>query len=92
MGGLLAELPWFLGGNEDEAQQYLERAIQADSDYTNARLLLGKLFVKQKRIEEAKQQLKAVLAATHPHYPYNWAHTFRPEAERLLHSLEEARP
>ena len=30
MGGLLIELPWFLGGDEQKAQAYLERAIVAD--------------------------------------------------------------
>lgn len=90
MGGLLMELPWFLGGDEKKAQEYFERAITADGNFTNARILLAKLYKKQDRIEEAKKQLEAVIHAEHPHYPYTWARKFKPEAERLLKELAEA--
>jgi tetratricopeptide (TPR) repeat protein len=89
MGGLLADLPWFLGGRMDEAERYLHRAIQADSRYTNARLLLAKLYLKQGRVREAREQLNGVLTVVNPHYPYHWRRKFRPEAERLLQSLEQ---
>ena len=68
MGGLLMELPWFLGGDEKKAQQYLERAIASDGNFTNARLLLAKLYNKQGRADDAKRQLEAVLHAENPHY------------------------
>ena len=87
MGGLLMELPWFLGGDEKSAQEYLERAIAADGNFTNARILLAKLYKNQDRIEDAKQQLEAVIHAEHPHYPYAWMRKFKPEAERLLRQL-----
>jgi tetratricopeptide (TPR) repeat protein len=87
MGGLLMELPWFLGGDEKEAQAYLERAIAADGNFTNARILLAKLYQKQDRIDEAKAQLEAVINAKHPHYPYTWTRKFKPEAEQLLKEL-----
>jgi hypothetical protein len=88
MGGLLAELPWFLGGDVRAAEDYLKRAIAVDGDYTNARLLLAKLLIKQDRLEQASQQLRAVIQADHPHYPYTWERLFKPEAERLLQSLK----
>jgi hypothetical protein len=90
LGGLLAELPWVLGGREDEAERFLKQAIQVDSNYTNARLLLAKLYVKQDRTEEAKEQLAALLHTPHPYYPFHWRHHFKPEAERLLQSLERS--
>ena len=89
MGGLLMELPWFLGGDEKRAQEYLERAIAADGNFTNARILLAKLYKKQDRIVDAKKQLEAVIHAEHPHYPYAWAGKFKPEAEWLLKELME---
>ncbi len=46
MGGLLVELPWFLGGDEKNAQEYLEQAIAADGNYTKARILLATLYKK----------------------------------------------
>ena len=87
MGGLLMELPWFLGGNEKLAQEHLERAIAADGNFTNARILLAKLYKKQDRIDEAKKQLEAVIHAEHPHYPYTWSRKFKPEAGRMLKEL-----
>jgi predicted Zn-dependent protease len=87
MGGLLAELPWFLGGDEKEAQQYLERAVTADGNYTHARILLAKLYLKHNRIRDARQQLDAVIHARAPHYPYTWRQKFKPEAEALLEKL-----
>ncbi|MGQ0809912.1 MAG: tetratricopeptide repeat protein [Nitrospiraceae bacterium] len=88
MGGLLAELPWFLGGDTTAAEEYLRRALASDSYYTNAHLLLAKLLIKQDRIGEARQHLLAIIHADHPHYPYTWARTFKPEAERLLAGLQ----
>ena len=89
MGGLFMELPWFLGGDEKKAQEYLERAIASDGNFTNARILLAKLYKKQDRIEESKKQLEAVIHAEHPHYPYTWVRKFKPEAERLLKDMAE---
>ena len=92
MGGLLMELPSFLGGDEKKAQQYLERAIASDGNFTNARLLLAKLYNKQGRADDAIRQLEAVLHAENPHYRYAWERTYKPEAERLLKTLDKSRP
>lgn len=87
MGGLLMELPWFLGGEEKKAQEYLERAIAADGNFTNARILVAKIYKKQGRVDEAKRQLVAVIQAESPHYRYAWERIYRPEAERLLSEM-----
>lgn len=68
MGGLLIELPWFLGGDEKQAQAYLERAIAVDGNYTKARILVAKLYQKQSRIADVKIQLEVVIRADRPHY------------------------
>jgi hypothetical protein len=87
MGGLMMELPWFLGGSEKAAQEYLERAIAADGNYANARMMLATLYRKQGRVEEARNQLTAVVQAEHPHYRYTWERKYKPEAERMLREL-----
>jgi Flp pilus assembly protein TadD len=84
MGGLLIELPWFLGGNEKKAQQYLERAVAADGNYTKAHLLLATLYRKQGRLEYAKRHLEAVIHADQPRYRYSWERHYKPQAERML--------
>lgn len=87
MGGMLLELPRFLGGSEKKAQAYLERAIAADGNYANARMLVAKLYRKQGRIEDARTQLTAVVQAEHPHYRYTWERKYKPEAEQMLKEL-----
>jgi tetratricopeptide (TPR) repeat protein len=89
MGGLLMELPWFLGGDEKKAQEYLERAIAADGNFTNARLLVARLYKKQGRNADAKLQLEAVIGADHPHYRFAWERIYKPQAQRLLKELEK---
>jgi tetratricopeptide (TPR) repeat protein len=91
MGGLLMELPWWLGGDEKKAQTYLERAVSADGNFTLARIHLAKLYRKQGRLEEAKAQLEAVIRADRPHYRYSWEREYKPEAERFLRELGEVR-
>jgi len=92
MGGLLMELPWFLGGDEKKAQEYLERAIAADGNFTNARLLVAKLYKKQGRVDDAKRQLEAVIRAENPHYRFAWERIYKPEAERLLKTYKSDPP
>jgi len=87
MGGLMMELPWFLGGSEKKAQEYLERSIAADGNFANARMMLATLYKKQGRVEETRQQLTAVVQAEHPHYRYAWERKYKPEAERMLREL-----
>ena len=87
MGGLMMELPWILGGNEKKAREYLERAIAADGNFANARMMLATLYKKQGMINEAKAQLTAVIQAEHPHYRYTWERKYKPEAEQLLREL-----
>lgn len=88
MGGMLLDLPRFLGGSEQKAQEYLERAIAADGNYANARMLVATLYRKQGRIEDARKQLEAVLQAERPHYRYTWERKYKPEAERILKELK----
>lgn len=87
LGGMLIELPWFLGGDERKAQDYLERAIAADGNYTLARVLVAKLYKKQGRVDDARQQLTAVIESRRPHYRLSWEREYKPEAERLLREL-----
>lgn len=90
MGGLLMELPWFLGGDEKKAQEYLERAIAADGNFTNARILVAKIYKKQGKVDDAKRQLESVIQADAPRYRYAWERTYKPEAERLLKEMAGA--
>ncbi|NGZ11608.1 MAG: tetratricopeptide repeat protein, partial [Nitrospira sp. LK70] len=87
MGGLMMELPRILGGSKKKAQEYLERAVAADGNFANARMMLATVYKKQGRVEEARKQLTAVVQAERPHYRYAWERKHKPEAERMLRAL-----
>ena len=90
-GMMLEELPQFMGGNKTVALDYLKRAVALAPNYSHARLDLAKMYLQRKDQEAAKRELLAVIKMEHPSDPYPWAHKYRPEAERLLSSLDPAK-
>ncbi len=50
-------------GNPGMAQEHLERALELDSGLIAARRTLGAIFLKQKRLEDARRNFELVLAA-----------------------------
>lgn len=88
MGMILDGLPWFLGGDAEGSIVYVERAVAADPHYTHARLNLGKLYLKQGRVQAAKEQLLLVTNTQSPRGSYAWSHHHNPEALSLLRDLE----
>lgn len=88
MGMILDGLPWFLGGDEQEAVSYVKRAVVADPSYTHARLNLGKLYLKQERIQEARKHFLLVTETQSPRGEYAWAHRHKPEALQLLQQMK----
>ncbi len=92
MGMLLEELPALLGGDAEEALTYLQRAVAAEPTYTHARLNLAKVYLKRKHIRKATIELRTILETRHPRNSYTWARRHKPEAQRLLKSLEETSP
>lgn len=89
LGGLLAELPWFAGGDEKAAKRYLRDAIRIDGNYTKARIFLAKLYLKEGNTQAAIDQLQAVIQTDSPHYPFTWQREYRPEAEKILSSIDK---
>lgn len=91
-GMLLEELPGLLGGDSEEALRYLQRAIEVDPTYTHARLNLAKAYIARDNVPAAERQLRAILATKQPRNPYMWSRRHKPEAEKLLRSLQGASP
>ncbi len=87
MGMILDGLPWFLGGNAEEALAFLERAVLADPNYSHARLNLGKIYLKHGRVEDAREQFTLVTKTQSPRGAYAWVQRHNPEALHLLHQL-----
>ena len=60
-GMMLEELPWFLGGDKDEAIAYLVRATKANPEYTRARLDLAKIYITRQNYDAAQAELMTIL-------------------------------
>jgi len=83
-GGLLLDLPPYLGGDVKSARRHLERAIQLNPTGPGTRLTLARALVRQGLREPAREQ--ALLAA---HYACRRRkQAALREAERLLTSLD----
>lgn len=89
MGRLLDELPWFFGGDEEAALEYLERAVEVKPGYAHARLDLAKAYLDRGRVAEAKRHLEVLAGSSGPSSNHASADTYRVEAKRLLKRLTE---
>jgi tetratricopeptide (TPR) repeat protein len=86
-GGMLLDLPAFLGGDRRAARRYLEQALQVNPTGPGTRLQLARLLMKEGQDERAREQL--VLAA---HYACRIRRgSTLTEAEHLLAQLDSER-
>jgi tetratricopeptide (TPR) repeat protein len=86
-GVLYYELPGIVGGSLARSEEYLLKGIELDPNYTVIRLDLAKVYVKQKRWTEAREQLETLIATTDPTFPADFVLDDRPEAMQLLMTL-----
>jgi tetratricopeptide (TPR) repeat protein len=86
-GMMLEELPWLLGGNAEEALDYLRRALVAAPQYTHARLDLAKAYLKRKDVDSARKELGIILQQPIPPDASQGDRRRREEALQLHNSL-----
>ena len=87
MGMMLEELPWFLGGDREEALNYLKRAVATDPGYAHARLDLARAYIKRRDSQAARRELGIILQPSLPIHSSNSERRHREEASKLLDSL-----
>jgi tetratricopeptide (TPR) repeat protein len=61
-GAFLAELPGFLGGDLDEAEHLLRRAIAADRGFAHAHLSLAEVLAAREARDEARVEVQRAMA------------------------------
>ncbi len=88
LGRMLDELPWFLGGNEDEALRALRKAVSVDEYDAHARLDLAKLYRKRGDILAASKELIHLLQYPAVYQSWGWTYQYKTEAERILKELD----
>ncbi len=83
-----APLRVLLVGTKEQIENYLTRAVEADSNrYAYIRWSLVEFYRDHGRPAQARAQAQAVLAMTHPVDRRQWSEQYRPAAEALLKSL-----
>ena len=88
-GVLYYELPGIVGGNLRKSEEYLVRGLNIDPNYTLLRLDLARVYVRQRRWPEAREQLDALCATIRPTFPADFELDDRPEALRLLTEIRD---
>lgn len=86
-GQVHAEVPGFLGGDLDRAEDLFRKGLQLDPRYTGLRVGLARALARKGRREEARREAEAVLAETTPRNPADWTVKDVPQARALLESL-----
>jgi tetratricopeptide (TPR) repeat protein len=91
MGVLLERTPaplrLFLKGSASDAEKYLAAAVDADPNFSEARLDLAKYYASRRQTAQARAQLQAVVQMKAPTRPRAWREKHRPAAEALLKEL-----
>ena len=88
LGRMLDELPWFLGGDQEAALHYLEKAVSVDENDTHARLDLAKLYLKRKNVPAATKELQKIVQHIPMKRNWSWRYQYKPEAEKMLRELK----
>lgn len=92
MGVLLDRTPGplrlLLVGKKEQVEDYLKRAVEADSNsYAYIRWSLVEFYRETGRTTQARVQAQAILAMPNPPDRRAWAEKYRPAAEALLKNL-----
>lgn len=87
LGRMYEELPWFLGGDSEEAGEHLKKAIFFNVHYVPARLDLGKWYLKHGRSQEAAIEFSKILNTPPLEKRWIWDRIHRPQAQMLLQQI-----
>lgn len=83
-GRMLAKLPWMLGGDADEGERLIRRALELDPDSAVARLQLAHLMAEQGEATKARRLARAAMVIAERLAERN----LRDEASILVASLD----
>jgi len=89
-GSLNREIPGIMGGDEAKAEEHFKTAQRLAPHRSGARIELAKLYIKQDRILEARQELQGVLDEPAPEDRSRWELVEVPRARQMLQSLGAA--
>lgn len=86
-GALYFYLPGLLGGDIHISEIYLERSLNIDPHLSSARLYLAANYIKQKKFDDAMEQLRLLLDDKKPSFYPDWREN-RKYALRMMEGIE----
>lgn len=78
------EVPRLLGGDLARAEEAFRQGLQIDPHYTNLRLGLARVLLRQGRGDEARRELQGILDEKTPTHVADWTVRDAPQARDLL--------
>ncbi len=87
-GEMYYELPWIAGGSDSKALDYLNRSLKVDPNFTLSMAIMGKVYIKDDKYDQAREILNKVLTFTTPTFRADWAMFDKPLAQKLLDSIK----
>lgn len=88
-GVFYMEVPALFGGSLDKAEEHLRKGLELDPRATNIRVDLARLLIKRERYDEARRELRKVLAEKNPRSVPDYMAKHRKAAQELLESIKE---
>ncbi|MFQ5962017.1 MAG: tetratricopeptide repeat protein [Candidatus Methylomirabilales bacterium] len=88
-GNVYYEVPGLFGGDLDKAEAMFRKGLEQDPTFTAMRVGLAKTLIKKGRIDEARQELQAVLDEKEPRNMAEWTLRDSKEARELLDSIKD---
>lgn len=88
-GEMYYELPWIVGGSDTKALDYLNASLKNEPNFTLAMAIIGKVYIKEDKYDEAREILEKVIHYKTPSFRADWALFDKPLAQRLLDSIKD---
>jgi tetratricopeptide (TPR) repeat protein len=87
-GNVYYEVPRFLGGDLDKAEEMFRKGLDLNPRFTSARVGLARTLIKTGRVAEARRELAAVLGEKEPSNLADWTLKDSRRARELLESIK----
>jgi tetratricopeptide (TPR) repeat protein len=88
-GEMYYELPWIVGGSDSKAMDYLNASLKNDPNFTLAMAIIGKVYIKEGKYDQAREILEKVINYKTPSFRADWALFDKPLAQKLLDSIKD---
>jgi tetratricopeptide (TPR) repeat protein len=90
-GGVDYEVPAFLGGSLERAEQWYRKGLELDPRFTALRIGLARVLLKRGQTADAQRELRAVLEEKEPTLRADWTMKDVRVARTMLGTIEEER-